>query len=237
MKKSRLIKKSTLKLATNYIATPSLSHNEVALSRYKTFAKSSQRTSKHKSLISEINTYKHSINKRLKTIKQNYKLPTSTAKISSEMKKYKSKNISNLNLRKLTILRNRLKYTNNLKSTTKQGVISALKREANYKKKIDKLVNELQADRIEQGQITRGDNHEVIDMAQDILEKVNELYNKLIEENGIMEKFKYEIMDDIKTLILTGLSDDEILSMMESKLKYEYEEYQEQGLNFEWTYF
>lgn len=237
MKKSRLIKKSTLKLATNYIATPSLSHNGVAWSRYKTFAKSSQRTKKHKSLISEINTYKHTINKRLKIIKQNYKLPASTAKISSEMKKYKSKNISNLNLRKLTILRNRLKYANNLKSTTKQGVITALKREANYKKKIDKLVNELQANRIEQGQITRGDNHEVIDMAHDILEKVTELYNKLIEENGIMEKFKYEIMDDIKTLILTGLTDDEILSMMESKLKYEYEEYQEQGLNFEWTYF
>ena len=237
MKKSRLIKKSTLKLATNYIATPSRSHNEVVEGRYKTLAKSSQRTSKQKSLISEINKYKRDINKRLKDIKRTNKMSSFTSKIASEMQPFKNKNISKLNERKLTILRNRLKYVNNLKSTTEQGNIRALKREENYKKRLDKVINKIRSQNPYEDKVTRNDSGAVVDVAREVLEKVESLYNKLVEENGIWEKFRYEIIEDLQTLVLTGYNDDEILSMMDEKIQSQYEEYQEDSLHFEWTYF
>lgn len=236
MKKSRLIKKSTLNIAKTYIATPSRSKSVVGSKRYKNFDKSSKRTIEEKSIISEIRNTNKIINKRLINIKQTSKLSTFTDKISNEMKSYKGKNISQLSIRKLRVLRNRLKYVNKLKSTTKKGNNKNVKREDNYKKRLQNIIDKMTPDELKD-KITRNDNGAVIDVANEILDKIENLYNKLCEEFGLWDKFKYEILEDMQTLVLCGYSDDEILQMMQDKLDILYEEHIQDSNNFEWTYF
>lgn len=171
------------------------------------------RSQKEKEIQSDIFKLRHNISRRLTRIEKSGTYTQYYEKIKSDYEQllYTTKG---LDISQLRTLRQELRYINSLKSTTIKGSKETIINQ----EKLKDLYKDIEQKSLLQDK----------DALKDEIKKINALYNRLVEENGIWEKFKYQIKEDISYLKYNrNMSEVEIYETIKRKLDDLYIEYDE----------
>ena len=139
----------------------------------------------------------------LKNIKRRVKTLESKYGETIATKKFaslKNKTTRNLSAKELREQRRDLLYINNLKTSTVRGFKS-------FKKNFESIAE-------------RMTNKDFKDLFWDI-------YGKMVEENKLLEKYKYELFDSIEELINDGINEDKIIEKLHDLYNEDYIENKE----------
>lgn len=174
------------------------------------------RSELEKTIQSDIFKLRHNISRRLARIEKSGTHTQYYEKIKSDYEKllYTTKG---LDLSQLRNLRQELRYINSLKSTTIKGTKETIVNQ----EKLKDLYKDIEQRSLSQDK----------DALKNEIKQIDVLYNRLVEENGIWEKFRYQIKEDISYLKYNrNMSEVEIYETLKTKLDNLYREYDELDL-------
>lgn len=161
--------------------------------------------SSRKLLVKEIQRLRKNVIRRFTNIKRKY---GESPALASWEKANLDTNIKGKSNKELQNLLSNLRYYNSLKTSSIKGV-------ENYKKKFEHIEAAL-------------NQYKTADGSNPVKKKFYELYNKFVEENHLIDKYKYEVMELINNMMAFGESDEDIRDEVENLYNQLYA--QEQGI-------